>query len=1233
MHQFLLFARSIHLSAREGATASLSETKPKIAGARKQSRPLRVARWAFLLLLLVGINFYGAAQEGSNAGLTGTVTDVSGGRISRAQVVATNQATHVTYIGTATGTGTYTIPSLPPGTYDVTATHPGFNKATVQDVVFHVGQLVTVNLKLNIGSASDTVTVSGDTQLLDTSSTQINYIVGEKEVEDWPIMATSDGERDISQLIYNNLPGATGVSFTGSINGSQTRFNEIYYEGVPLGTMDTAEEGASIDALREMNMQVGIMNAQYNGGGTAVTNVALKSGTNDFHGEIVSILQNEDMNANSYAAIQAGQPRAENRYTLFSGSLGGPVWIPKLYNGHDKSFFFINFERDQVSDLGLGGANATMPTQAMLNGDFSEWLNPALTQYANSGKVVTHDILGRPVVYGQIYDPATTRLLTKGERDPKTGLTATSNGFVRDPFPGNKIPSGRIDPVAQNVLKMNFPTNYLGSQVVSNIATVANSQPILLQHFFTAKFDQVLTSKQKLSLLYDYDYRALPDKGSKWSVGKAANILDDGYDQYFHSQIARVNHYWTITPTISNHFGAGYFFVPIGFVSVLPKQNWASEIGIPDFNGVGFPTLEYVGTTALGGGVTTLGVSGTYQGQLRSNSDYMLIDQIYISRGAHQLQAGFEGRYYLDNWTYPNVPGTYEFSNIMTDDGTNTSTDAGNSFASFELGDLYSLSSTVYDGTQHYRRHEEGLYFQDDWKVTPKLTLNLGVRWEIVGALYERNGEWSGADLTVPNTAAGNRLGALVFASQLKKTTFESPDYGAILPRIGFAYNPTPHVVFRAGFGLNTQAPVYSAEPFQGQTLPPTTGYSASIAVNSTTNPQTYSGISEGLISSPYPAPETSLPNYDPTQANLQSVTVNNPRGSKPVTYANYTAGIQVDMGHGVIAQVNYVGNTARRIRQGALTQMNQLPISDLATYGDELEDNISLHPEIPSPYPGFKGTVAQALRPYPQFSSVELFDSGSGWSRYDALQATLNKRMTKNLSFFINYTWSKALTNANGSIQDIANLKAEKAVASFIHVPQMFKVTAIYNLPFGKDQLVSLHGPLDWVFGGWKLAGNGIYQSGDTLAITDSYVSNGIFATTRPNYTGLPVKLDEKGFIDTYHNTGPLYLNPAAFAHVPYTSNHKVALTTGNVPSILPGIQGPGYAFENMSLQKGFSLGEGRRFSLRADAFNVLNRAGRGDPVTNIDSSNFGRILSTQSSSRQNFTPRTLQVQARFTF
>lgn len=1223
MQQFLQSDRSCPGNVLHGAPASDSNTQQKTLSTTRRHMPRWVAP-LLAVLLFAASSAAGFAQQGSNAGLIGTVTDSSGGRITGAQVTATNQATHVTYTGTATSTGIYSIPSLPVGVYDVSGTHAGFNNAVVKDVNFHVGEVLTVDLTLPVGNASDSVTVSGDAQLLETGSPQINYTMTTTEVADWPINATG-GNRDISTYIYQSMPGTTGSSWTGYINGGQAQTQEFYYEGVPLGSFDTGEEMTSIDSVQEMGVQVGVMGAQYNGGATAVMNVALKSGTNKFHGSLTSIIANEAFNANSYAANQIGSARAQNRMKLFGGSIGGPVRIPWLYKGTDKSFFFFSYERGGISDLNVGGGNVTMPTQAMFQGDFSGWFDPALTLDSRSGSVSTTDILGRPVVFGQIYDPATTRTLAAGQTDPATGLTATSNGFVREPFANNQVPVSRIDPVAANIFKLKFPTNYLNNQVVQNIPSYANGTPNYRQHNLAVKEDQVLTPTQKLSLVYDYSFYD-NDKGVVWSNPNEGNVLDNfEYQAFRGTDVARVNHYWTITPMMSNHIGLGYFFCPIAFESPQPKQNWAQELGITNFDGVGFPVISFGGN----GATQTLGVTGTYDGQLRSNSNYMLIDQFYLSHGAHQLQAGFEGRRYLTNWTYPNVPGTFNFNSAMTDDGTNTSTFAGNAFASFMLGQLNSIASTVYNGTQHYNRNEYGLYIQDDWKMTPRLTVNLGARWEIVGALGEKNGMWSEVDLKAPNTAAGGLPGALVFASQLKKTSFEDTVWNVVLPRVGVVYDASSRLVLRAGFGINSQAPEYSSEPFFGTSLPPTTGYTANIALNSTTNPQLYSGLPVGTLSAPYPEPSTSLPNFDPTQLNKNSVTAINQDGSRPPYTANYTAGVQMAIGHGVVGQLNYVGNASRRLRASTLTQMNQLPVGDLELYGDALLDNISLHPEIAKPYAGFTGTVEQALAPYPQFAGggVALFDPGAGWSRYDSMQASLRKNMTKGLSFFVNYVWSKTLTNTSGGLQDVYNKQAAKTVAATIHVPQVFKFTAIYELPFGKSKLVKLPGALDWVAGGWKLVGNGIYSSGDTLTITDGFVSNGIFATSRPNYTGEKVKLDQSGYIDTVHNSGPQYLNPAAFTHVPYTPNHHMALTVGNVPNVLPNVQGPGHMMENFGLQKAFGLGEERSISLRADAFNAFNRAGRGNPVTDINKTTFGSILSAYDS------PRALQVQGTFRF
>jgi len=347
--------------------------------------------------------------------------------------------------------------------------------------------------------------------------------------------------------------------------------------------------------------------------------------------------------------------------------------------------------------------------------------------------------------------------------------------------------------------------------------------------------------------------------------------------------------------------------------------------------------------------------------------------------------------------------------------------------------------------------------------------------------------------------------------------------------------------------------------------------------------------------------------------------------------------GFQYDLGDKTIAELNYVGNTAKRLYAFGTDQLNQLPIQDLSKYGDALLDNVSAHPEIPTPYPGFSGLVQQALAPFPQYAGggISQYDYNLGWARYDSMQATITRKVTNGFNVLVAYTWSKTMTNTNSNcnsgtcagVQDVHNLKLEKAVSLGIHVPNQFKLTTFLDLPFGAGRYFALYGPADWVAGGWTLSANTIYQSGDTLQISDSFVSNGIFATTRPNYTGANIKLNQKGFIDTKNSLGPFYLNPTAFTHVPYTSNNHVALMTGNVPSALGNVLGPGLASENASLQKSFGFGEGRNFQFRADAINIFNRAGRGDPVTDINNGNFGRILGVK------YAPRIVQVSGRITF
>ena len=384
-------------------------------------------------------------QQGSSAALNGSVRDPQGAVLPNASVVATNMDTNAATTTVTTGAGVYSFSALPPGRYRLTATHQGFRSAATLDLPLRVGQMLTVNVTLQLGQGAQSVTVSGDAQLLETSTSQLSHYVTSKELQTWPLPDTG-GQRDDQQFIFGSLPGTTGASFVGSIDGGQVFSNELYIDGVSLGTFDSAELHESEDAIAEFNLQVGAMGAQYNGGGTAVTNYSLKSGTNALHGGIFEFLQNEDLNANTFDNKQLDTPRPKQRTNSFGGTVGGPVYIPKLYDGRNKTFFYVSEEHDIVNDLAFSGTT-TVPTAAERGGDLSGFLNPVATQDPRSGQPAIGangspivDAIGRPVVYGQIYNPATQRLLQQGEVDPVTGKMAISSGLVRDPFPDNQIP-------------------------------------------------------------------------------------------------------------------------------------------------------------------------------------------------------------------------------------------------------------------------------------------------------------------------------------------------------------------------------------------------------------------------------------------------------------------------------------------------------------------------------------------------------------------------------------------------------------------------------------------------------------------------------------------------------------------------------------------------------------------------------------------------------------------------
>ena len=1222
--------------------------------------------WLFLCFALLITASLVQAQQGSSSALNGTVTDPQGAIIPGATVTATEAGTNSKTTTLTTGEGIYSFSALPPGSYKLTATHPGFGTVVMPDITLRVAQMLTLNLKLDVAQGTEKVVVTGDADLLETSTSQLSHYVTSKELDSWPLPDTG-GQRDDQQFIFSSLPGTTGDSFVGSIEGGQAFSNEIYIDGVTLGTFDTAELHESEEAVAEFNLQVGAMGAQYNGGMTAVTNYSLHSGTNQLHGDVFEFLQNEDLNANTFANDQLGDPKPKQRTNSFGGTVGGPVFIPKIYDGRNKTWFYVSEEHDLLDNLALSGTTS-VPTVAERGGDLSGFLNPGLTQDPRSGQPALNstgqpivDALGIPIIFGQIFNPATQRLLTQGQVDPVTGMVATSTGLVRTPYANNQIPTASFDPVAAAYLKLAYPKNYINSLVVNNVSTLS-STPTFSQNNFTVKIDQQITDAHKVEFMYmsDARYRSNTNGGVWGTPGDSP--LDPWHFQNNPGKIVRATEFWQISPRVLNRFGMGYNRFTNIYTTPFDTEKWGSTLGIANIeNTGGFPTITYGGGAApngnpasgspsLGGTTDRLGDAANGAGLVGGST--VGIDQISMSFGSHQLTAGTEWRFYRENDLNISSAPAFGFSNAQTDDGVGSTSYAGNSFASFLTGQVNNASNTVFIRNYEENRMDIGTFVQDEWKPLPKLTLNFGVRWEIMGGISEANGQETSMDPFLANSAAGNLPGALEFASQLKRKGFERTDWGLILPRFGFAYALNPETVLRGGFGINTQAAMGGPEfPPDYEEPPSTLGFSGAIQITHSTNPQPYQDMAVTTLSTPYPSYPGTLPNYSNTQANGQAPPPYiRPDGSKASYSENYNFGIQRDLGERTIGEVNYVGNVGKRLYAYGLDQLNQLPIADLAAYGNSLLDPLSLHPTVATPYSGFStnNTVQQALAPFPQFAGGGIFQyddqEDHGWSRYDSLQATLTRHVADGFNILAAFTWAKIMTDTNsncnsgtcGPVQDVNDPGLEKAVALGLDIGKQGKITTFYNLPFGPGRLVPLDGPLSWIAGGWTISANLIYQSGLPINLVDSGINNGIFSTTRPNYTGSgPLKLNKPGQINEVNNTGPQYLNPAAFTHVTTscsnvalnTTCNNVALTTGNVPSALGTVFSPGLASESASLQKNFGFGGLRNLQIRTDAFNLFNRAGRGAPVTDINNPSFGQILTNQ------YTNRIVQVSGKFHF
>lgn len=1164
--------------------------------------------------LLAALACFGQAERGT---FNGSVIDSSGAAVAGANVKIFNMATGVELNAASTEAGVFRAPSLSPGTYRITVSAPGFKTAVRQNIVLAVAQTLTVDFTLEVGNLTESVTITAETPLLETGTAEIGSYVTKKEFDDWPI-AVGGGRRQIQQFIFTSLPGTTGGTWQGSINGGQNYSHEILIDGISVGRMDLAggansEFSPSSESISEFKLQTGTVSAQYSGGQTSVANFATKSGTNELHGSAYYYGQNDALRANSFNSNASNVRRQPFKQHNYGYSIGGPVMIPKLYNGKNRTFFFHNFERTTTKDYNQSGFS-TLPMPEFQQGDFSRILNAGFTGNAISGTNVGTDALGRPVIGGAIYDPRSARQV--------------GNTWVRDIFPGNMIPRTRFSPVSQKIIDVATIDKPQFDTMLNNIPALGACCPEFRERMLTFKGDHNLNERHRISGMVNRNFRVRNNSiAGRWGgpPGAPTNVYQN---QDTPGTMVRGAYDFTLRPTLLGRLNLGYNRFGNINESVFVDQDWPAKIGLQNVPGVHFPALNFSGLPFQGGGIGAGGRLGSNSRGASFNGSTIIQTDFTKVSGKHNYKFGFENRRYYYNTRSKSGSGDFNFSPNQTAlPGFINQT--GHSFASFLLGDYASTSRGIVAMNPGHRWRTAGFYFQDDWKISRKLTLNVGLRWEMIGGLIEVAGRMSAIDFATPNPGAGNRPGALVFAEDRNRRGFQDNYYKQISPKFGFAYAMSDKLVFRGGYGINNTPAISNGFGFGG-----TLGYNGSIVVNSGNTSVPFAEAPIGNLANPYPNFTGNLPNKIPTLANGQGIDYYSPQGNRLPYVQNWNFGFQYQLPASTVLELNYVGNKGTRLIAKGFEQPNNLPFSVTQQFGDILPRPWSAASPIPQPFPGFAGTNLQALRPFPQFTGINSIFPNMGSSSYHSMQLQVTRHFKKGLAILGAYTWSKAIGLADNAIDaegvaDVFNRNLERSITNY-HFPHVAKLSWIYELPVGKGRTLNTNGVLDALVGGWQLSGIQNWRSGNPVSIGTGGINLPTGNSVRPDLVaGVPIVLNADAPINFRGiNGGTAYLNRAAFANPPvFTGGQNVVQRLGTVGPFLPNIRDRHLVSFDASIQKFFKFDEVRNIQLRGTFLNAFNWAGIGGLNTNITSPFFGQYTG------QQLGPRNIELALRFTF
>jgi hypothetical protein len=1196
----------------------------------------RALRSWFIFGILSVFAAAGLQAQVDTGSIGGFITDTTGAAIPGAAVVLREEKTGVTRTTYSGEDGVFNFNPVKLGTYTLTASHDGFKKSVTEHLEVTIQSRLDIRPILAVGSGSELVEVTAESPLLETRSSSVQQLVDEHTISALPLngrnasfLAQLSAGVTFAQNDGRNLQ-ASG-SFTA--NGARRTQNNYLLDGMDdnAAIADLVNQAQYVvlpppDALREFTVQTSTYSAEFGHSAGAVLNVSTKSGTNALHGNIWEYFRNSYLDAKDYFVLPS-QPKPAFRQNQFGGTLGGPVVIPKLYDGRNRTFFFLDYQGTRIAQGKT--YTQTVPTMAERNSSYTDLSDLIALQ---SG--TRTDALGRIFPVGTVFDPSTTRALPAGGLDVATGLTGTAGSYVRDPFYSGSLVGLKDFSTATNRARLNqIPRGRLSDNSIALLNLYPQPTGATLQNnFVTSPINR--TTTDSADIRFDEAFSTRDSAFVRYSIVNTQQVVTSPFpgiadgsasrpgNGNTQSQNIALSHTHIFSSRLVNEARIGY-----SRVRDMRLQVGANTLGLPEQYGIpGIPQIPGNGGLPLFsfGQLSNLGTPGTLPSD-KSSKIAQFTDNLTIDKDRHQIRTGFE----YQHIAFPTLTPTSSRGNF-TNNGSYTSivasTDSSTDRAQFlltplapingtlhSLGGSNSVSASSFSPIFKLVRQYVGAYAQDSWKARENLTLNFGMRWEFIGIPSETSGRFANfvpaqtgdardgiSRFYIPQSQVANvpvafqnllATDGIVF-TPISDNVLGYAQKSNFAPRFGFSYQPLTKLVVRGGYGLFFQGYEnhgLSISPWVNFPFQVTSSYSSGSSVSPVTNDNSVGPLSQGLQNVP----------LSPASASIGSLSLfGEPRYPKTTYSQAFNLQVQYQVTPKTIAYIGYVGSNARHIQSSIATNAVSTILAPTAN------------------------TKTNSF--FKDFAVGGNYNARNAAQNYNSLQTGLEHRFSGGFSLIANFTWSRCLGNSRDLLDNGVGGYRAPYVSGYglsadygpcdIDVRRIVHTSGTYELPFGKGKRYATTGIASAVAGGWSANWIFTAQDGQPFSVscsTTTAAGLGCFALKVPGQS-----------LYAKPQTTKQFLNPAAFANPAVGS-------LGGAPAQ---VFGPAFRRLDFSVFRRFTLSESRYFEFRAESFNLTNTPNFAQPGSlNFTSpTTFAQISATRDNPND---PRELQASLKLYF